>query len=72
MAGRSDDIIPWRAIEHAATEIHGAVVLPLDDQGHWLLRDAPDRVVAALRAFLDGEGTATVAPVPDAPLRSRP
>lgn len=66
VAGRADDIVPWAAVEAAATRIDGALVLPLDGAGHWLLRDEPDRVVDAMRGFLD----APVAPPPDAPLRS--
>jgi pimeloyl-ACP methyl ester carboxylesterase len=68
VAGRADDIVPWAAIERTATTIDGALVLPLDSQGHWLLRDAPARLVDAMRTFLDGP----VAPAPDAPLRSPP
>jgi pimeloyl-ACP methyl ester carboxylesterase len=66
VAGRADDVVPWAAIERTATRIQDALVLPLDGQGHWLLRDAPERVVDAMRTFLD----APVAPAPDAPLRS--
>jgi pimeloyl-ACP methyl ester carboxylesterase len=68
IAGRADDIQPWAAVERTATRIPDALVLPLDGQGHWLLRDAPDRVVDAMRTFLD----APVARAPDAPLRSAP
>jgi pimeloyl-ACP methyl ester carboxylesterase len=66
IAGRGDDIVPWPAVERTATGIDGALVLPLDGSGHWLLRDAPERVVEAMRQFLDGP----VAPAPDAPVRS--
>jgi pimeloyl-ACP methyl ester carboxylesterase len=68
VAGRGDDTVPWAAIERTATRLDGALVLPLDGVGHWLLRDAPDRVLDAMRRFLD----APVAPAPDAPLRSPP
>lgn len=68
VAGRGDDIVPWAAIERTATRLDGALVLPLDGVGHWILRDAPDRVLDAMRRFLD----APVAPAPDAPLRSPP
>jgi len=66
IAGRGDDIVPWPAVERAAMGIDGALVLPLDGAGHWLLRDVPERVVDAMRRFLDGP----VAPAPDAPVRS--
>lgn len=60
--------MPWTATERTATQVHDALVLPLDGVGHWLLRDVPERVVDAMRGFLD----APVAPAPDAPLRSPP
>jgi pimeloyl-ACP methyl ester carboxylesterase len=68
IAGRADDIVPWAALERTATRIPDALVLPLDGQGHWLLRDAPDRVVDATRTFSD----APVARAAEAPLRSVP
>jgi pimeloyl-ACP methyl ester carboxylesterase len=68
IAGPADDIVPWTATERTATPVHDALVLPLDGVGHWLLRDVPERVVDAMRGFLD----APVAPAPDAPLRSPP
>jgi pimeloyl-ACP methyl ester carboxylesterase len=50
IAGRSDDVVPWVATERTATTIDGALVLPLDGVGHWVLRDAPDQVVATIEA----------------------
>jgi pimeloyl-ACP methyl ester carboxylesterase len=41
-------MVPWTAARRWATAIEGALVLPLDGVGHWIPRDAPARVVAAL------------------------
>jgi pimeloyl-ACP methyl ester carboxylesterase len=54
VAGTADDVIPHKAVRRAATGFGGALVLPLDGIGHWVMRDAPDRLLAALGDFLDG------------------
>lgn len=50
VAGRDDDVVPWTAVTRTAATVEGAVVLPVDGAGHWLLRDRPAR---ALDAFAD-------------------
>jgi pimeloyl-ACP methyl ester carboxylesterase len=50
--GTADDSIPLTAVRRWAPAIHDALVLPLDGKGHWLMRDAPDELVAGLLPFL--------------------
>ncbi|MCW5889443.1 MAG: alpha/beta hydrolase [bacterium] len=51
--GTDDDVFPWEAAHHYLPRIHDALVLPLDGVGHWPLRDAPERVLAAIDGFFD-------------------
>ena len=48
VSGTADDVIPHAAVRRWATAIHDALVLPLDGVGHWVMRDAPARLVAAI------------------------
>jgi pimeloyl-ACP methyl ester carboxylesterase len=45
VAGMVDDTVPYPAIRRWAPAIHDAVVLPLEDTGHWVMREpaAPAR-----------------------------
>ena len=52
--GTADDVVPWAAVRRSVTAIDGVTVLPIDGARHWLLRDAPDRVLGAVGAFLGG------------------
>jgi pimeloyl-ACP methyl ester carboxylesterase len=52
--GTADDVVPYKALRRSVTAIEGALVLPLEGAGHWIVRDAPDRLLAALGNFLDG------------------
>jgi len=46
--GTADDTVPWAAVRRWAPAIDGALVLPLDGIGHWIPRDAPERLLTAL------------------------
>jgi len=48
VTGTADDIVPHKAVRRWAPAIRDALVLPLDGVGHWIMRDAPDRLLAAL------------------------
>lgn len=52
--GTADEIVPYAALRRSATSIDGALVLPLDGVGHFVMRDEPARLLAALGDFLDG------------------
>jgi 2-hydroxy-6-oxo-octa-2,4-dienoate hydrolase len=59
--GTADDTVPYAAVRRAAPAIRDALVLPIGNAGHWLMRDEPKRIVEALEQFLAGD-------VPGAPL----
>lgn len=50
--GTADEVFPWDAAQAYLPRLHDALVLPLDGVGHWPMRDAPERVVAAIDDFL--------------------
>jgi len=52
VAGTKDDIVPYPALRRWAPAIHDALVLPLEDTGHWVMRDQPRRLIVALEEFL--------------------
>jgi len=54
VAGMVDDTVPYAAILRWAPAIHDALVLPLDDTGHWVMRDQPRRLAKAIDDFLAG------------------
>ena len=60
VTGTADDIVPYVAVRRWAPAIADAVVVPLDGVGHWIMRDAPDRLLDAVHRFLDG----SLAPAP--------
>ena len=55
VAGTADDIVPYAAVKRWAPAIHDALVLPVSGAGHWLMRDEPTRVSAAIADFISGE-----------------
>jgi pimeloyl-ACP methyl ester carboxylesterase len=54
VGGTADDVLPPAAIRRWTPAIDGALLLPLDGVGHWVMRDAPDRLLAAMGEFLRG------------------
>jgi pimeloyl-ACP methyl ester carboxylesterase len=58
VAGTNDDVVPYVAVRKWAPAIGDAVLLPIGNAGHWLLRDEPDRVLGAIEDFL-GRAPAT-------------
>lgn len=54
VAGMVDDTVPYPAIRRWAPAIHDAVVLPLEDTGHWVMRDQPSRLASAIDDFVAG------------------
>jgi pimeloyl-ACP methyl ester carboxylesterase len=50
--GRNDRNVPFASVERVAPLISDATVIPLDGMGHWLLWEAPDRVVEEMNRFL--------------------
>jgi pimeloyl-ACP methyl ester carboxylesterase len=60
VSGTADDIVPYAAVRRWAPAIADAVVVPLDGVGHFVMRDAPDRLLDAIHRFLDG----SLAPAP--------
>jgi 2-hydroxymuconate-semialdehyde hydrolase len=54
VAGMVDDTVPYPAIRRWAPAIHDAVVLPLEDTGHWVMRDQPRRLASAIDDFVAG------------------
>ena len=59
--GRDDRIVPLASVERIAPRITNATLIPVDG-GHWLLWEAPDRVVEETAAFLAECGTPDLAP----------
>lgn len=55
VAGTADDIVPYPAVRRAVPAIRDVLVLPLDGVGHWIMRDAPERLADATRRFLRGD-----------------
>jgi pimeloyl-ACP methyl ester carboxylesterase len=53
VAGRRDQMTPWKAGQALAREIPGARFVTLD-AGHAMMSEAPREVLAALRAHLAG------------------
>jgi pimeloyl-ACP methyl ester carboxylesterase len=51
VAGTADDVVPHAAVRRWAPAIPDALVLPLDGVGHWIMRDAPERLLDALETF---------------------
>jgi pimeloyl-ACP methyl ester carboxylesterase len=49
-----DDTVPYPAIRRWAPAIHDAVVMPLEDTGHWVMRDQPRRLASAIDDFAAG------------------
>lgn len=60
--GTADDVVPPAAVRRAAPAIRDVLVLPIEGAGHWLLRDAPERVRTAIESFLAGDGVALAGP----------
>jgi 2-hydroxymuconate-semialdehyde hydrolase len=54
VAGMADDTVPYPAIRRWAPAIHDAMVLPLEDTGHWVMRDQPRRLASAIDDFVAG------------------
>jgi 2-hydroxymuconate-semialdehyde hydrolase len=54
VAGMVDDTVPYPAIRRWAPAIHDAVVLPLEDTGHWVMRDQPRRLASTIDHFVAG------------------
>jgi 2-hydroxymuconate-semialdehyde hydrolase len=54
VAGMVDDTVPYPAIRRWAPAIHDALVLPLEDTGHWVMRDQPRRLASAIDDFVAG------------------
>ena len=52
IAGTADDLVPYAAVKRWAPAIHDALVLPVGSTGHWLMRDEPARVIAAIADFV--------------------
>jgi pimeloyl-ACP methyl ester carboxylesterase len=52
IAGTTDDVVPYVAVRKWAPAIGDALLLPIGNAGHWLLRDEPERVVGAIEDFL--------------------
>ena len=50
--GTNDDVVPYAAVRRAVPDIGDVLVLPIDTAGHWLMRDHPRKVIAALNDFL--------------------
>lgn len=50
--GTDDDVVPFAAVRRAVPAIADTLVLPIDTAGHWLMRDHPRKVIAALDEFL--------------------
>jgi len=50
--GTDDESVPYAAMERAAPAIRAARIVPLPGGHHFLLRDAPDRFVREVDAFL--------------------
>jgi pimeloyl-ACP methyl ester carboxylesterase len=50
--GTNDDVVPYTAVRRAVPDIADVLVLPIDTAGHWLMRDHPRKVIAALNDFL--------------------
>jgi pimeloyl-ACP methyl ester carboxylesterase len=52
VAGTEDDVIPYVAVRKATPAIRDALLLPIGNAGHWLVRDEPARVTGAIEDFL--------------------
>lgn len=52
IAGTADDIVPYAAVKRWAPAINDALLFPLGGAGHFLMRDEPARVIAAITDFL--------------------
>ena len=55
VAGTADDVVPYTAVRRWTPAIASALLLPIGDGGHWMVRDRPGRVVEAIGDFLDDE-----------------
>lgn len=49
--GTADEMIPWTAFRRTAPAIHGALVLPIEGAGHWIMRDEAPRLLDAIEHF---------------------
>lgn len=46
--GIADDVAPWSAVRRWIPSIHGVVVRPVSDAGHWLPTERPDLVLETI------------------------